>query len=108
MSRSYRSLNKSSNLLWKIWLTMKACAIFVLIIGRMARSSWMVICSQEWIQMNFGTPHMSQKKTNTDEAMRISEMRTFHKMFIKTCVIDAHEGRDVMSMDLPNAFIQTS
>src|SRR5210317_806957 len=24
-----------------------------------------------------------------------------------TCVIDAHEGRDVMSTDLPNAFIQT-
>ncbi|CAJ1945731.1 unnamed protein product [Cylindrotheca closterium] len=24
-----------------------------------------------------------------------------------TCVIDAHEGRDVMTLDLPNAFIQT-
>ncbi|CAJ1962810.1 unnamed protein product [Cylindrotheca closterium] len=24
-----------------------------------------------------------------------------------TCVIDAHEGRDIMTMDVPNAFIQT-
>ena len=24
-----------------------------------------------------------------------------------TCVIDAYEGRDMMSLDLPNAFIQT-
>ena len=24
-----------------------------------------------------------------------------------TCVIDAHEGRDVMTCDIPNAFIQT-
>ncbi|CAJ1929599.1 unnamed protein product [Cylindrotheca closterium] len=24
-----------------------------------------------------------------------------------TCVIDAHKGRDIMSMDIPNAFIQT-
>ena len=26
---------------------------------------------------------------------------------MNTCVIDAYEGRDVMSADVPNAFIQT-
>jgi len=30
-----------------------------------------------------------------------------HEAVCATCVIDAHEGRDVMTMDLPNAFIQT-
>ena len=30
-----------------------------------------------------------------------------HEALCATCVIDAHEGRDIMTMDLPNAFIQT-
>ena len=30
-----------------------------------------------------------------------------HEALCSTCVIDAHEGRDMMSLDIPNAFIQT-
>ncbi|CAJ1952761.1 unnamed protein product [Cylindrotheca closterium] len=30
-----------------------------------------------------------------------------HEAITTTCVIDAHKGRDIMSMDVPNAFIQT-
>ena len=30
-----------------------------------------------------------------------------HEALRATCVIDAHKGRDIMTMDLPNTFIQT-
>jgi len=30
-----------------------------------------------------------------------------HEALCATCVIDAHKGQDIMTMDLPNAFIQT-
>ena len=34
---------------------------------------------------------------------------TVHReLLMITCAIDAHEGRDVMSLNVPNAFIQTS
>jgi hypothetical protein len=29
------------------------------------------------------------------------------QVLLLTCIIDAHEGRDVMAIDIPNAFVQT-
>src|SRR5210317_645898 len=51
---------------------MKAYAIYVLIIGRMARSSWMVICSQEWIQMKWDTTYVPDENEHrrNDETLR--------------------------------------
>ena len=64
----------------------------------------------------FSLTPMSSKQTGHYQAMKAQrnshdkEDKNFPTVFIEslflTCLIDAYEGRDIMSMDIANAFIQ--